>query len=286
MQTLEELKAKQAAEFAKLERETALALLCPVPPARVMDTSTKSLGEAWITYKVSSLWEALDVMRQFQPVPFYEFKKTFTRYVPAALNVGRDAGDEKSGPYVAKIDTSQGEGYGPTVEMCFFALVGDAICKIRCDQVSKWGAASWHSYGARFQTHSGGRSRQLDGNRYIHGDFRPNAKLSGMMDKVTQWGAGCDKSASFTYAISADDEAGAWLDAGLRLENIAEAMHGPRPLYRFDFDSQGGTGIITRLADNTTSPRFSGDEAWKLYNVDRYGRRDEIEAAAADCEFR
>ena len=227
METLEQMQAKHAAELEKLTRQHALASLAPVPPRSVQLTAS-TLGE-WIHYDCASLWEALDLMHKFQPVPFYEFKKTFTRFIPVALNVGRDTGEEKSGPYVAKIETSQGEGFGPSVDFCFFAMLGDTLCEIHCGLKGEY-FHSFGQYGAGFVRQDGGRSKVLDGACYVFGSFRPNTKLAAMMDKTTQWGSGSDTACSFSYAIAADDEAEpcGWLDAGLRLENIAEAMHGAR----------------------------------------------------------
>lgn len=281
MQTLEEMKAKHAAELENLEREHALAALAPVPPLQVQLTSA-TLGE-WLIYERPTLWGALDLMRQFEPIPFYEFKKSFTRFVPAPLNVGRDAGEERSGPYVAKIKVNQGEGFGPAVEFCFFVMLGETICEVHCNLRDKW-RDQFGQYRAPFHAHSGGRSRMLAGNRYIAGDFRANPKLSGMMDKTTHWGSGSQEAASFSYAISADSVEGdgpcEWRDAGLRLENIAEAMHGPRPRYRFEFNQVAMSARFVRLEDGATSPEIKGDEAWRLYNLDRYHQSAELNAAA------
>lgn len=234
METLEQMEAKHAQALEKLRREHALAALAPVPPARVTITSG-TLGH-WITYKVSSLWEAIDLMRKFKPIPFYEFKRTFTRFVPVELNVGKDAGEEKSGPYVAKIKTSQGEGFGPSPEFCFFVKLGETICEIHCnfegEHFARYGqyATRFGQYAAGFTAHANGPVKQLQGQRYISGSFRPNTNLAAMMDKTTKWGSGSDTGCSFSYAISADDAENpcGWLDAGLRLESLAEAMHGAR----------------------------------------------------------
>lgn len=230
METIEQMQAKHAAELEKLTRSHALAALAPVPPLRVQLTTAK-LGD-WLTYERANLWEALDLLAQFEPIPFYEFKKTFTRFVPASLNIGRDAGEERSGPYVAKIKVDQGEGFGPSVDFCFFVKLGETICEIHC-RLRRGYDERFGQYGASFQAHSGGRSRLLQGNKYVAGDFRANTKLSGMMDKTTLWGSGSASACSFSYAIAADSSSEGdtpcdWKDAGLRLANIAEAMHGAR----------------------------------------------------------
>lgn len=288
METLEQLKAKQAKELAKLEAEHAIAALAPIPPKRAMLVST---GErAWLTYECADLWEALDVMRAYQPIPFNEYRGTFCRYEPEEINErpnNRHKGECASGPYIAEIKADHGEGFGPNASLRFYARLGADVVSVHCDlKRPGYGPSAWWQYAAQFIANPRGRSRRLDGNRYISGDFRANGKLSAMMDKVTTWGTGSAEAAQHSYAISADDESGTWTDAGLRLENIAEAMHGPRRLYRYDFDSQSGTGIIVRLADDLTSLRFTGDDAWRLYNATRYGDgRETLEAEAVGLEF-
>lgn len=289
MMTLEEMKAKQAADLAKLEREHALATLAPVPPKSVQLTSA-GLGH-WISYRVPTLWDALDLARKFQPVAFYQFKGTYTRFVPAVLNTGKDEGELIGGPYFAKLDVSQGEGFGPTVYLAWFAFLGDDICMIRAElEREGFGGHGFGQYSASFQRNERGRSRRLEGQRYIRGDFRANGTLSAFFDKVTYWGSGSEESAHIQYAITADavadDESIDWTDAGLRLENVAEAMHGPRPRYRFKFDSKSMTGRIIRLEDGKESEPLDKESSWTLRNAVQYGGgRDELDAAGDAVEW-
>jgi hypothetical protein len=290
METLEQMKERQAKERAKLEAEHAIANLAPVPPRAVMLTAC---GErAWISYEADSLWAALDVMAKFQPVAFYKFKGTYTRYEPEAINDKRtrDKGESDDVPLVALIDTSGGEGFGPNALLCFFAYLGDDLCKVKIElKPEGYGPALWWQYAAQFIANARGTSRRLDGNRYILGDFRANETLAGMSDCYTKWGSGSREAWHFTYALCADyansDYSAAWTDAGLRLENIAGALHGPRPRYRFKFDSNAMTGRIIRLEDGKESAELDKDSAWKLYNATRYGGRDELDAAGDAVEW-
>ncbi len=233
MQTVEEMKAKQAADLAKLEAEHAIACNLPLPPKMAMLVST---GEkAWITYEAPDLWAALDLMAKFEPIGFYKFKGTYTRFEPEAINDARkrDKGESDGVAMVAKLTVDQGEGFGPNVALSFFAYVGADICQIKIDlRPTGYGPPSWWQYAARFNAHPRGQSRTLDGNRYISGDFMPNPNLSGMTDSYVKWGTGSREGARYTYAITADCEAAdysvEWNDARLRLENIANAMHGER----------------------------------------------------------
>jgi hypothetical protein len=233
MMTVDELKAKQAAELAKLEAEQAIAALAPVPPHRAMLVGT---GErAWISYEAADLWAALDIMAAFQPVAFYQFKGTYTRFEPEPINDKRtrDKGESDGVPLVALIETGGGEGFGPNATLAFFAYLGDDLCKVKIDlRPAGYGPASWWQYAARFQADPRGQSRRLDGQRYISGTFMPNDKLAGMTDRRVRWGSGSREAWQFTYALCADyanaDYSADWTDARLRLENIAGAMHGER----------------------------------------------------------
>lgn len=258
MQTVEEMKAKQAADLAKLEAEHAIASGLPLPPKFVMLVST---GEkAWVTYYVADLWEALETMAKFEPLAMYKFKGTYTRYEPEAINDARkkDKGESDGVPLVAKIVTSGGEGHGPNAALEFFAYVGGDICKIKCDLHGRYGRNA-SGYGPRFVQAANGRSRVLDGPRYLRGDFRANDKLAAMACGYTMWGTGCDKAWQFTYALAADyanaDYSAGWHDAGLVLENLAAALHGEKAKCirseSYVDDRVGGGGKLLTMADGS-----------------------------------
>lgn len=231
MMTLDELKAKQAAELAKLEAEQAIAVLAPIPPRSVMLTSVPE--KAWISYEAESLWAALDILDKFQPLAMRKFKGTYTRFQPDALPDAK-RGEEVGGPYFAALDVSQGEGFGPTVTLFFFARLGADICKVRI-QLQRRYESRFGQYGASFVPDSRGNGKRLDHrDSYRRGTWRENGTLYGMADSSIKWGTGDDKSAHFTYYILADnegDEGEAYSDMHARptLENIANAMHGERP---------------------------------------------------------
>lgn len=237
MKSIEEMKAEQAAALVKLEKEHALAALCPVPPKSVQITSG-TLGH-WVSYEAESLWDAIDLMDKFPVIAFRRFKKSFTRLVPEPLNIGRDAGEEVGGPFVAKIDVSQGEGFGPTVYLAFFFYAGgntaNDICMARVE-LRKGYHSTGGRYGAAFvrDSHRGTGRRMGARDQYERGEWRANNILASMADSYVKWGTGDDKSAHFTYAIAADyaaaDYSAEWSTHGRpMLENIANAMHGARP---------------------------------------------------------
>lgn len=262
MDTIENLKAKFDRDVARVTAEKALADLAPVFPKSVQLTS--GTLPHWISYERVNLWEALALMRKFEPVEFREYKGHYTRFTHSSLNVGKDAGEERSGPYVAEIDVSQGSGYGPTVTFSFFAVVGDSVCKIKVElRPAGYGPAQWGQYAAPFQRSERGRSRRQEGQRLINGEFVANGNLSGSLDKYTKWATGSDDNAHFTYYIMADAEADTaagpvdWLDAGLRLENLARTMHGehePEKLVvsrQSSVKRENGTGELLEMADGS-----------------------------------
>lgn len=48
--------------------------------------------------------------------------------------------------------------------------------------------------------------------------------------------------------------------------------------YRFDYDRLSGTGIIVRLADDTTSLRYVGEDAQRLKHLSASELADEADA--------
>lgn len=232
MQTMEELKAKQAKELAKLETEHAIAAACPLAPKRVMEVGT---GErAWISYSAPDLRGALAIMAAFQPLAFGKFKGTYTRYEPEEINAKRtrDKGEEIGGPYVAALNVNQGEGFGPSADFCFFARIGGDVCKVRVDIESGY-VGTAPQYGAGFVRNDRGSSRRIGArNRYVIGDFVANSAISSMAETYTKWASGSRESCHFVYVFGADymdDDtgvAGYDVDAIYRLENLATLLHG------------------------------------------------------------
>ena len=55
--------------------------------------------------------------------------------------------------------------------------------------------------------------------------------------------------------------------------------------YRFEFDQGAMLAHFVRIEDGARSAEIAGDEAWKLYNLDRYARREELNAAADAMEW-
>lgn len=230
METIEQLKAKQAAELAKLEAEHAIAVLAPVPPKSVMLTSVPE--RAWISYEAADLREAVELMGKFQPLAFAKFKGTFTRFQPESLHDPK-RGEEVAGPFVCGLDVSQGEGFGPGVILFFFARLGDDVCKVRIT-LQRGYASQFGQYGAAFVPDQRGNGKRLDSrDSYRRGHWQANPTLRGLADETIKWGSGDEKSAHFSYYLMADNEDSDGLaiwetHAAPMLENIAAAMHGER----------------------------------------------------------
>lgn len=225
MKSLDEMKREQAAALAKLEAEHAIASAAPLPPKSVMLTSVPE--KAWVSYEAESLWHALDILDAFQPLAMRKYKGTYTRFQPDALPDAK-RGEEVAAPFLAALDVSQGEGFGPTVTLFFFARLGADICKIRVQLRSGYNDR-FGQYGATFQPDARGSGKRLD----HRGHWNANGTLNGMADSSIKWGSGDEKGAHYCYYVMADNESedgtAESADHGRpTLENIAHAMHGER----------------------------------------------------------
>jgi hypothetical protein len=219
MQTMAELIAKQEAERAKLEKQHAIALLCPVPPKSVQLTSG---GLAtWISYETESLVDALALAERLGDVlPFWQYKGTFTRFQPEGLATEK-SGEQVAGPFAFSLDVSQGDGFGPSAKLkAFYRLSSGEIVQAHIDlRPAGYGPAAWHNFRASPVYRSSGW-----GNREtrIIDDWRANNSLSAMSDKLTKWGTGDKKSAHFEYHFAADYEEGGQSHALAQLWSVAE----------------------------------------------------------------
>lgn len=208
MQTLEELKAKHAAEVARLEKELDVASRAPVAPKRAQMPSGGL--PSWLIYRADSLAAALEIMNAAPVVPFYSYKGTFTRLQPEALATEK-SGEVTGGPYAASLHVSQGECFGPSVELRFFVMAGDEICAAHVDLGPEFRPSQLWSYGAR---------RNVVQRR----DWHANTLLAALADRHIRWGSGSDTSATYEYLLSADTVDGGATHATAQLGAIVEKL--------------------------------------------------------------
>lgn len=198
MKTLEEMKAEQAKALAKLEAEHALAALAPVPPDSVQ-LSPKSTRPPWIVYRKKPLSAALAILAAYTVAPFNRYRGTFTQLTPPGTC---EDGEEVGGPFAVALDVSQGEGFGPSATLYFFAPVGDGLARIVIDIDGPDYIGGFSALAAGRQPIMGGRF----GNEVIGYTFTANQALNGLADSFVHWGGGSKKDAHFTYLFQADSE--------------------------------------------------------------------------------
>lgn len=215
MRTIEELKAKHAAEVERLEKEIAIAERAPVAPHRAQLTSSGL--PTWLHYRAETLAAALEIMNAAPVVPFYSYKGTFTRLQPEALATEK-SGEITGGPYAASLHVSQGEGFGPSVELRFFVMAGDEICAAHVDLGPEFRPSQLWSYGARCDVVRGYRER------IERRDWHANTLLAALADRHIRWGSGSDTSATYEYLLSADTVDGGATHATAQLGAIVEKL--------------------------------------------------------------
>jgi hypothetical protein len=200
------MREEQAKALAKLEAEHALAALAPTPPDSVQ-LSPKGRRPAWIVYRKKSLTAALDIMALFHCVPFYRFKGTFTELTPDGTQDERS--EEVGGPFAVAFDVNQGEGYGPSAQLYFYAGIADPALAPQSRLVRVVIDIDGPDYIGGFSALAAGRQPIMGGrfgNEVIGYRFSANQALNGLADSFVHWGGGDKKDARFTYLFMADQE--------------------------------------------------------------------------------
>jgi hypothetical protein len=219
VKTIEQLKQEQAAELEKLQREHTIAEALPLPPDHVMLWQSMA---PWITYEVKTISEASAVFQAFADrnlVRNMEHARgAFTHLCPASDRGSRDQVEHR-GDYCAAIRVYQGEGFGPDVELMFYAEVS-GLCRIgvRLHDRRQW------KLGARPE-----ETRNSYG-KLVARRFGPNEILNGLSDARIKYASGdcgpMEKSAQYAYMWVADDgeECSLFLHFLGQLENLAHEV--------------------------------------------------------------
>lgn len=219
MKTIEQLNAEHAKALLVLNNEIAIANACPVPPNSVMSFSPNS----WVSYKAESMLEAIEVFKAFKKVNMEHRKGTYTTLQPFSTKYEKA---EHKGDYAAFLDVSEGEGFGPTVKLIFFADIGLQVVRVNIE-VGKYN--SGYKYRASIREVRDNRTKRI-----LSRTYENNAALNGYADSVISYSS-CDygpikKSAQKCYLFVADDgesctEFGHVIG---QLENIAAEFEGAR----------------------------------------------------------
>jgi len=206
MQTVEQLKAKQAAELAKLEAANALAALLPIPPK--MAFAERVTGTPFVCYDVDGVAGAIEAIKLFTVVPFTEYRNGSLKLCPMQF-VPEEKRDVHAGQWALQIDVKHHFfshcGAGTTATIKFFARVQgvDVPVHIWLDikgqgyigSMPKWAPTASIKRG-RFGHESGGGVER--------GSVRANVILSSQCQRTITWGTGGDDWANHSYLVSAD----------------------------------------------------------------------------------
>jgi hypothetical protein len=202
MKSIEQMKAEQARELAKLEREHAVANALPIPPDSVLAMGKRA---PWVGYKVASVREALAIFatyaERFGIVNMEHAKGTFTHVYPASERDARER-VEHLGDYCIGMRVHEGEGF-MSAEVFFYAAMpaehGGGLVKVRAtlpDNV--------HALRAHVDERRDARTDRLTERK-----LTPNHALHGMADKSISYGTGdygpIKRGADITYLFVADD---------------------------------------------------------------------------------
>jgi hypothetical protein len=203
MKSIAELNAEHSAAIAKLEAEHALASLMPAAPDSVQ--LGKGRRPSWIVYRKRSLSAALELMELFHCVPLYRYKGTFTELTPDGCADERS--EETGGPFAFALDVNQGAGYGPSVQIYFYAGVSDPalapqsrLVRVVIDIDGPDYIGAFSALGASFIPVAWTPRR----NEPSEWRVGPCAALSGLADSYVQWASGSKKACRFTYLFCAD----------------------------------------------------------------------------------
>jgi hypothetical protein len=244
---LAQMTARHDAERARLESELAIAAAMPIAPDSCMATKT---GAPWVTYRGRTMPEALALFRAFEILPAFYYSGTFGHIVPERLAPADDKRAEvKGGPFAAWVRVNQGEGFGPTATLIFYAEVNGAPYRVNVGIKGPDYIGGCSKFGATLQVERDGRGR------VISRTYRANSILNGLSDRAIAWGGGgqMQTGADFTYLICADDDetmTGAeHAHACGQIQNMADALEPtPAVLYvreAFEHNFGAGTNGLT-----------------------------------------
>ena len=198
MQTIEQLKQAQTAQLESLQKQIDIAEAAPVTPDSVI------LGKLapWVIYRERTLAQALDLFRAYTVVPMYLAKNTCTEIAPEDCYHGKNMTIQR-GPFALAMTVDKGEGYGPTVKIKFYGMVGDTVAQIGVD-------VEGPDYIGAFSALAPSVTEQRDrGGRITSRTFNRNTLAASLFDDCVSWSSGdfgaIKKSASHTYLLCADD---------------------------------------------------------------------------------
>ncbi len=145
MKTKEQLLEKQAQELAKFEKEQAVLALLPEPlreDAIVCIHRDHASVKVWSDFRTErKLADAIDVLRLFADVlqTCEHWKDGCVSTNPPQINdYAKKESAVMDGSHVVEIKVSGGKGYGPTVEVRFWADTSAGLVEFGCPVSDLW----------------------------------------------------------------------------------------------------------------------------------------------------
>lgn len=206
MQSIDDLKAKQAQELAKLEAEHKFAALLPFEPSYI--ALSCATGTPRVSFKVEGLGGALEALKAFTVVPFTEYRNGGLHLKPVALCEGADPdrhSDQWAVSLVAETDFLSHLGYPlTTVKLKFFARVPgvietNGIVRVTLDIQGPDHIGGFNALAATCAFTGKGSGRHIERNSKA-----PNLALNGYCDRVISYGGMGDNRAYYVYLIHSD----------------------------------------------------------------------------------
>lgn len=206
MQSIEELKAKQAQELADLEAKHKFTALLPFAPSYLAIKAATGTPRA--SFKVKGLGGALEALKAFTIVPFTEYRDGALHLKPVALCKGADPdkhSDQWGASFVAETDFLSHLGYPhTTVKLKFFARVPGVIetnglVHITLDIQGPDYIGGFNALGASCTFAGKGRARHV-----VRGSKAPNAAVNSYFDRVISYGGMAEDRAHYEYLICTD----------------------------------------------------------------------------------
>lgn len=199
MQTIEQLKAAQAAQIESLTAQLALSEAAPLVPDSVMLDKVAP----WLTYRKRTLAEALDIFRAYTVAPMYVAKNSCTEIAPENCFHGKNM-TIKSGPYALSLTVDMGEGYGPTAKVTFYGMAGDTLARVTVD-------IEGPDYIGAFKALAPSVTVERDPRgRVVRRTYNRNVLAASIADDVVSFASGCagpvKTAANHVYLFCSDTE--------------------------------------------------------------------------------
>lgn len=187
LKTVEELKAAQAKELAKLEAQHRIAAKLPEGVEAWYIEPMSALKCPHISIRVDGIAGAVEVLEKFTIVPMGIERKSCTRVAPRALLKDKQVAT----PYDVNLCVDQIAGStSPGAKVaCYIQLPEIGVVSVTLDVRGPGYIGSYPGMSARYD---------MRGRRVLRDTIRPNLALYAASDEVIKWAAG-DNAIDYSY---------------------------------------------------------------------------------------